>query len=582
MGIVGRLTDQYGLTPETAERLSSLAAEPDGYSPEAMQRALEKYTTKPEDLATAARVNVGSAPSVASTNPNQQPGYSPDAESVADAVETRRKLLAGAPPQGAKKDDFPTVKDMSEQEHGAPMPMQPIQVIPAHWQPGTRAENRTLGMAPSELEDSRVSHDSATGHRLIGADRGLEAAQQRGMADAVYAAAHTAATKQANDKIAANEAEKQAFVASQVSKMNAHAAEMQTKVDPEQYWKEKGTFGKVMASIGMAMGAFGSAISGGRNLAFDIVQGDINQNIKAQVDNIANAKHSFEAQQSLYAQNLARFGDKEKAILTTKINYLDQVKAMADQQYALAGSTANEAAHSDLTAKILDERGRHEEDFAKLTHTQVQQHEDGHYQGAQVVGGGGGGASGKGGKEDHLVPTMGGYARSKEDATALNNKGALRMAMGENMRQIHALMETAKGLSSVTDPWKLNDIQAEIDRLVNDSLTKNTVLEGQGAMSKDDKEVAMRAKGLVGLSVRGKFDGQITRDQVRIKHAADSLLTAHRMDAEAHGIQLGTERYTQGPNGPTPTRVLRGRNKTVTKQTQGVEDLVAPPDGKAR
>lgn len=62
------------------------------------------------------------------------------------------------------------------------------------------------------------------------------------------------------------------------------------KVDPDHFFKERGTGARVLAGISMALGAFGSALTGGPNMAMQIIHGAIDRDIDAQKHEIAKAK----------------------------------------------------------------------------------------------------------------------------------------------------------------------------------------------------------------------------------------------------------------------------------------------------
>lgn len=232
-----------------------------------------------------------------------------------------------------------------------------------HWSQSDSAQGDT---AASALEAGQVDRDTALIHEMGAADKRLEAARQDGMAEAVYAAAHAAMTKQTNDQLAAIAHQRSAYVEQEQQKLSSLAAETQAKVDPEAYWKERGSGARVLAAIAIGLGQFGALMRGGNNNAYDIIKGQIDANIRAQEVNVANAKHAYDVRSNLYAQNLAAFGDRDRAALVTKINYLDQVSAMANQQHAAAKGTTNMADWLDFKAKIDRERADSEDRYRVL------------------------------------------------------------------------------------------------------------------------------------------------------------------------------------------------------------------------
>lgn len=577
-GVAEKLTGQYVRAP--------IGPVDDMAPPTADEMA--KYGASPEDIAAAQRFNAPQGPTpMAATNPTAaDPKWDPAVEAKALEAKKQRDALAAANPQGPMgSDGFPTYKDLSNpgQGPGGPgggMVAMPVQRIPAHWQPGTRSYSAQFGMDPGELQSGEYHRDVASGQRMLASDKRLEAAQMQADTDVAYAERQAVAADQAAARLARIQDARAAYVADEKLKMEGLAQQASAKVDPEVVNGSLG--GQLLAAIGIGLGQFGAAINGGPNTAYQIVQDNVNRRLKMEQDKINNARGALDARRSLYAQNLAEFGDKERASLATKVALLDQAKAAMDQQYAKSKGTANEAAYHEMVAMVETDRAQAADQFAKLTHTQRAEQGNEHYVPTQYVGGMGGGGGQKG-KDDHFVPTLGGYARSKEDAAKLNEAGARRLQMNENMRQINGLMEEAKGLSSASPEGflRLQQIDKQIKGLAYDTLQSSNVLAGQGAMSEGDKIVTETARNLEGAGAQFKTNGAIARQQENIKAAAVRQMRDHRLAGEAYGIRLGQEQYVMGPSGPEPRAVLQGKTKTVTKETQSYDDVVEAPKGKS-
>jgi len=574
---------RFGISAPTIAALNQIrGANPappvvDEDSPEAWAAAAERagapgaVVTAPAGTNPLERSNPFSAPAVAA-------GVSPDDPAAAEAAE-QRKALAGATPQGPEEDDFPTVKPMSPDAGVGPSaaPYSLARVVPAHWQAGTHNVEVKRGLDPETFRPAREEAELAFQHGAAGAMARQDAVLKQAEGDALYAAGRQLAGEEAQRKIAQINRDRDHYVGEQQKKFSSLSVEAQKKVDPDAFWKERGTGAQIAAAIAVAMGQFAVTWSGkGQNVALQMIDSAIDQNIAAQQANINNARNALDREDNLYARNLAMFGDRERAVLATKAQYLDQVAALADQKRAQARTPEAEAAYHDAMKGIYGQRAELTARFDQLSASQYAESMNERFMPAQVVGGPSAGAKGK---DDHYVPTLGGYARTKEDAAKLNQKGALRMQISENMRQVHKLLEQAKSLNSVTDSLAIEKIDGDINTLIDDALTKNTVLEGQGAMSASDKEVAASAKALKGSSVRFKPDKILNNRQSSIRTAATNMLTQHRLEGEAFGIQKGQEQYVQGPSGPVPVQKLEGRNAIVSKRTQGHDDLVQKPKG---
>lgn len=591
MNGVGRLGQLYGLSPATMTGLANIQGVPAPPAPAPVDAPPEGdygYGNPYSDPA----MKPGGAPApgggvIRANGKDYRIGAVDDGGYLVTENTTPEDIIKrtgqGAQPaqiQGPAVDSFPTVKSAEPAAAMGHAPSaSPSYTIPAHWQAGGHSVSSQRSMLdPNAMEEADYNRSVSDGQRLIAGDKRLEAAQQAGLADAVQASAHAMIAKQTQDKIATIDAKRDAFVAGRMRKLEELSAATQRQINPDQLFQEKGTAARVGAALMIGLGQFASMASGrGSNAALQIVNDAIDRNIAAQKEDINNAHRRLSNEQNIYAQNLAAFGDERQAVLATKAMYLDAVSAMADVQKAKAGLTQADAANHEMLGGLFAQRAEQAKELAKMSAVHFNENSTEHFVPAQHVGG----AVGDKGKEALFVPTLGGYARDEKAASELNKKGALRMQIGENMRQINGLLEEAKGLSSATSPLRLRQIDEQIQQLTDDALTKNTVLEGQGAMSASDKEVAAQAKGLKDLKVTWTPDAIISRRQENLKKAALGVLEQHRLEGESYGVQRGTEQYVQGPNGPVAVRRLQGRNAMPSKNTQAVDDLVQPPKGES-
>ncbi len=66
------------------------------------------------------------------------------------------------------------------------------------------------------------------------------------------------------------------------------------KIDPNKYWNDRGTGGRVMAGIGLLLGGVGSGLAGGPNLALKVIQDNIQRDVESQYKNQLNAQKGAE------------------------------------------------------------------------------------------------------------------------------------------------------------------------------------------------------------------------------------------------------------------------------------------------
>ena len=246
-------------------------------------------------------------------------------------------------------------------------------------------------MAPEELQASREKYESALGHAEKAASLELQASEAKAKNDAYYFATKQAEEQKYAQERAALLAAKQAKIDQSLADLDARSSAVaNAKVNPEQFWEDKGGgLGRVMAAIAVGLGQYSASRVGGQNAALGIINSAIDKNIAAQRDNIESQKAGLQAKNSLYAQNLAAFGDKESALLATKMNYLEQAKAFADQQAALnEGSLRAGAANEKFQAATDNQIGDLRLKLAQLGHTREAMSSSRHYSPGGMVGGG--------------------------------------------------------------------------------------------------------------------------------------------------------------------------------------------------
>jgi len=95
------------------------------------------------------------------------------------------------------------------------------------------------------------------------------------------------------------------------------------KVDPNQYVNNMSTGNKIAAAIAIGLGGIGAGLAGQPNQAAEVLNKAIAKDVEAQKENIANKK-------TLYSENLARFGDEQKATAAT----ITQLGALAQGKLA--------------------------------------------------------------------------------------------------------------------------------------------------------------------------------------------------------------------------------------------------------
>lgn len=259
--------------------------------------------------------------------------------------------------------------------------------VKPHWAPHDEREATRYGMSKESVEPAKSAADDALGHGYMAGEKHLEAAQKQADADVAYATEHARASQEAAIQMKKIADDKRAYVERAQQKLEDLSLRAQEKVDVDA--AQGGLGGSLMAAIGMAMGQFGASMNHTQNTAMQLVQSNIDRRIRAQEANIGNAHKTLANEENLYQKNLSAFGDRESAVLATKVQLLDQAKAMSDTQYAKAKHTMNEGDKHAFDEKLLKERSDTAMKFAVAQQNQVETQRTNVYNPGGFVGTGG-------------------------------------------------------------------------------------------------------------------------------------------------------------------------------------------------
>lgn len=547
MNGVGRLGELYGLSPATLAGLANIKGEQpppvDPDSPEAWQ---------------AAAAAAGAPGGVRVPGEGQTYGDMQTPATKGIPKETPKPNMLGGTFINGEFVETPTEKDTPEAApeptraqvgSGQAVPASPAYTVPAHWQAGNHSVSMQRGMAPEELEQGQYDRDVAAGQGLLAADKHLEAAQKAGMADAVYSSAHAMMSQRANEQIAAINQRKTEYVADQQKKLDALALETQKTVDPNALWKERGTGASISAAVMIGLGQFATMASGrGTNAALQIVNENIDRNIAAQRDNIANTHRAFDNASNLYQRNLATFGDEERATLATKVQYLDQVAALADAKRAEAGINQAEGAQHDFIRGIYEQRAKARDDFAAKTHTQVAEQETEHFVPTQTVG------AGASKREENLVTLSDGTTfvmPSKEVAGESIKKIQVLDQLQRNNNEIMQLRAEAAKLNPVTDYTAYKTAIGKLKDLGEQKVALTSLALGQGVVKEEEYKRAQEINVGVTNGLEFAWDKPLAgplRDSAR--ESTDAMLRSQTKrwgnDQRAHVKAAGGAVYERG------------------------------------
>lgn len=508
---LGDYLASLNLAPGVAEKLQGQFIGPPNLPPEGPGQYV-RAPMGPPDEPPPAPPQTADAQYVKPSNPMGMipMGEAPPAE---PAPTTPGQYVKAPPPEAAA----PEADDGGGQGGGAPAAM-PMRVSPAHWQPGTRAYTKQYGMTPEELEPGQTSRDAGTGQGMLAIDKQRAAEQDMADAEVGYAQAKQRAEEIASAKRARLEQDRQAYVLREQERLEDLAKKASEKVDVDAAHGSLGA--QMLGAIAVGLGQFGAAINGGPNMAYQIISDGINRRIKAQSENIANARASLAARQSLYRQNLDEFGDKERAILATKVQYLDQVRAQVDEVFARSKGTLSEANYNAMQKKLLDERANTLDQFALRTHTQLAEQGNEHYVPAQVVGGGGGGGKAL----DNLVTLSDGTTvkmpNEKQQDAAIGKVQVLDKLQRMNNRALQIRKKLEK-VDPIVNATEYNTLYGELEDMQETKAALLSTDAGQGVLKDSEYWRSIEKQGLYTRGV-GFFKGNPVAKSVR--DAADANL----------------------------------------------------------
>ena len=202
---------------------------------------------------------------------------------------------------------------------------------PAAEQPGTTSDNVQLGkFVAAKVHD--ITPQEVAANEAAKAARSENAAKQ---------------AEAAGDTEKANAEKIQGLQALQKSS-DEHFAEIQGrarqlrqdiengKIDPSHYWADRGTGGRITASIGLLLSGLGSGLGGGPNMAMQVIQKNIDRDIDAQ-------KANLETKKSLLADTYRETGDLRLATQMAQHTLMNVALAKLNTIAAKSSSAAVKA-----------------------------------------------------------------------------------------------------------------------------------------------------------------------------------------------------------------------------------------------
>lgn len=363
---------------------------------------------------------------------------------------------------------------------------------------------RTL-MQPFEMQQAAVA-------------QGLKAAEMKG---AEQAATLDRAADDDAKRIAAQEAaaaERNAFMQEKLADLNTRTREVAgLSVDPNRFWANKSTGEKVLAGIGLFLGAFGS----NGNKAANIISDAITQDINVQKANIDQKSKGLGSERSLYNDMYAAYKDKDAAEAATRLAMLNNAQVKAQALGARYQGAEAKAKAMSLMGEIEAKKNEAALNFQAAMSKM--------YGAKSMIGGTVNPELLDEKQRERYVPGFG-IGLTKEDATKLKDYISDYESARVGIQKLQALSD--KPFKSI-DPSAISEADS-ISRMVMASL--RPVILGSGAVS--DAERAILEKIVANPTTIFSLDSS---NKKRLDSILDSLRAGRDKKAKAYGFTVPDE-----------------------------------------
>jgi|GEM_PF-4955909 len=270
--------------------------------------------------------------------------------------------------QGADGSTFPVAKDgLSDDTHVKITSLPPVPTASS----ASGDEEEETPEAPASSPETPAAPAAPANPLLAGAQNpmgfmaqayGQQAAGIQGQAKAQeqMADAQSKALEQYQAQIEAQAK----FHQQNIDKLNQEQEQLfqqvqNGKVDPDRYWSNLTTGGKVAASIGVILGGIGAGLTHGPNQALQVLQNAIERDIESQ-------KADLGKKQNLYSMNMQRYQNENQADAATRLQMNTMLQAKVQQAAARAGSPFAQAQAQMLLGQLKQQQIPLIQSFAKM------------------------------------------------------------------------------------------------------------------------------------------------------------------------------------------------------------------------
>lgn len=136
--------------------------------------------------------------------------------------------------------------------------------------------------------------------------------------------------------------------------MNQKIADIENaKEDPNHWWNSRSTGQKVGLGISAILAGFASGFAGKENPVLQMMDKNINRDLEAQRNNLANKKASLEMRNKVFAQHMQGLQDEQMAHHSAKAAIYASLADQVEQQKQLATNPLEQARADQLKSELM-------------------------------------------------------------------------------------------------------------------------------------------------------------------------------------------------------------------------------------
>jgi hypothetical protein len=225
---------------------------------------------------------------------------------------------------------------LGPQKPAAPQPMVPVEPQPqlrmvSGGGVAKLPAREVLAYGPSQWTGLSAANDAASGAiQQVSQNSGQQAAAEQDM----YAAQARQARLREEAALRVG-AERDQEMRARALDFERSAKEMsQQRIDPDRFWASRSTPQKIAAFISVALGGFVQGVRGGSNPGLEIINQQIERDIKAQEFAYHSKRDSASAQQTAFANAMQRYQSVDAARSLARVAAMDAVAAEIARQQA--------------------------------------------------------------------------------------------------------------------------------------------------------------------------------------------------------------------------------------------------------